>query len=213
MKSLLLPLLVLTLVSSRPLPAAAPPAPLPTEFRLSSAVPKYVTADIEFRDPTGAKWPNFFYGRPATDAGSIRLGPGQPAAAFTLLCDKMAQDRGDQSRKVLGELCPPEKPPAVTLTVTAMGALQTPAVGAKDKAASTSELTGILDLGGRKIPVKLATTLRHHSGKGDEKNIALMLDGRCTLNASDLGLKTLSPEAKVEVRFALTAYPSPRKEP
>ena len=182
-----------------------------TEFRVTSAFPKYVTADIEFRDPTGAKWPNFFHGKPANDAGVISLAPAKPSASFALLCDKMAQDRGDQSRRVLGELCPPEKPPAVTLTITAMGALQPPAAGAKDKdkATSTADLTGTLEIAGRKLPVKVATTFRNHSGKGDEKNAALMLDGKFTLKAADLGLKTLAPGASIDVRFGLTAYPSP----
>jgi len=179
----------------------------PTVFAVTPAFPKYVTADIEFRDPTGAKWPNFFHGKPATDSGVISLEAAKPAANFTLLCDKMAQDRGDQSRKVLGELCPPEKPPSVTLTITAMGPLQPAAAGAKDKAAATADLTGTLEIAGRKLPVKAATTFRNHEGKGDEKNRALMLDGKLTFKAADLGLKALPPAALIEMRFGLTAYP------
>ncbi len=175
-------------------------------FTVTSAFPKYVTADIEFRDPTGAKWPNFFHGKPANDSGVINLSAASPTASFALLCDKMAQDRGDQSRRVLGELCPPEKPPAVTLTVAKMGPLQAAAAGAKgkDKDASTAELTGTLDIAGRKIPVKATTTFRRHDGKGDEKSRALMLDGNFTLKGSDLGLRTV---AQVNVRFGLTAFP------
>ena len=187
--------------------AADAPAPTPTDFRVSSAFPKYITADIEFRDPSGAKWPNFFHGKPATEAGYIRLGPGQPAAAFTLFCDKMAQERGDQSRKVLGELSAPDKPPVVTLTIAGMGPIVSAAKSGKDKVGQTSELSGTLDVAGRKVPVKAATTLRHHSGKGDEKNRALMLDGKFTVKAADLGLKTLPAGAPIEVRFGLTAYP------
>ena len=203
MKTLsLLPLLLALNVS------AQEPAP-PTEFRVTSAFPKYVTADIEFRDPTGAKWPNFFNGKPANEAGAISLDPAKPAASFALLCEKMAQDRGDQSRRVLGELCPPEKPPAVTLTITAIGALQPAAAGAKDKVSATADLTGTLEIAGRKLPVKAAATFRNHTGKGDEKNAALMLDGKFALKAGDLGLKTLAPTAAIEVRFGLTAYPAP----
>ncbi len=180
-----------------------------TSYTVTSAFPKYVTADIEFRDPTGAKWPNFFHGKPADDAGVINLSPANPTASFALLCDKMAQDRGDQSRRVLGELSAPEKPPTVTLTVAKMGPLQPAAAGAKgkDKDVSTAELTGTLDIAGRKIPVKAITTFRRHDGKGDEKNAALMLDGRIALKASDLGLKSLAANAAIEVRFGLTAYP------
>jgi hypothetical protein len=203
MRSIFALLLVLT-----PIARAQEAAPA---FTVTAAFPKYVTADIEFRDPTGAKWPNFFYGKPGPNPGIISLDPAKPAASFTLLCDKMSQDRGDQTRRVLGELCPPEKAPAVTLTITALGAFQPPAPGAKDKnkASATADLTGTLEIAGRKVPVKAATALRNHDGKGDEKNAALMLDGKFSLKAADLGLKTLPPGATVEVRFGLTAYPSP----
>lgn len=185
-------------------PAPAPPAPV---FRVISTFPKYHTADIEFRDPSGAKWPNFFYGKPATETGFLNLTPTMPAATFTLLCDKMSQDKGDQSRKVLGELCAPEKSPTVTLTITAMTPPQDAPATGKDKGTQTTELTGTLDLAGRKIPIKATTKLRHHNGKGDEKNAALFLDGRFTLTAADLGLKSLPATAPIHIRFGLTAYP------
>ena len=70
----------LALFCTAVLHAADAPAPAPlTDFRVTSAFPKYLTADIEFRDPTGAKWPNFFYGKPANDAGYIRLDAAKPA--------------------------------------------------------------------------------------------------------------------------------------
>ena len=78
----------------------------PTVFAVTSAFPKYVAADIEFRDPTGAKWPNFFHGKPATDSGVISLEAAKPAANFTLLCDKMAQDRGARPRGEGGRVPP-----------------------------------------------------------------------------------------------------------
>ncbi len=68
-------------------------------------------------------------------------------------------------------------------------------------------MTGALEVGGRKLPVKALTRLRHHSGQGDEKNIGLMLDERFTLKAADLGLKAIPADALIEVRFTLTAYP------
>lgn len=172
------------------------------------AQPRLRGADIEFRDPTGEKWPNFLYGKPAGDAGVISLNPAKPAASFALLCGKMAQDRGDQSRRVLGELCPPEKPPAVTLTITSICALQSAAAGAKGKPGATADLTGTIEIAGRKLPVKAAATFRNHDGKGDEKNAALLLDGKFALKAADLGLKTVPAASVIEVRFALTAYPA-----
>jgi polyisoprenoid-binding protein YceI len=174
-------------------------------FRVTSASPKYVTADMEFRDAAGAKWPNFFYGKPANESGTISFDPAKPTASFVLRCDKMAQEKGDQSRKVLGALPQPLEP---VLTVTAMGPL-TPVEknsgGKGNKATHSAELTGTLELAGKKVPVKAKTGLWVHDGKGDEKSRALMLDGTFTLNAADLGLKT---DGKIEVRFGLTAYPS-----
>ena len=203
------PLLLLALSFLAPLHAAAatataPPAPI---FRVISTFPKYHTADIEFRDPAGAKWPSFFYGKPATETGFLNLTPTKPAATFTLLCDKMSQDKGDQSRKVLGELCAPEKSPTITLTITAMTPPQDAPATGKDKGTQTTELTGTLELAGLKTPIKATTKLRHHNGKGDEKNTALFLDGRLTLTAAELGLKALPTTAPIQIRFGLTAYP------
>jgi len=211
MKICLLFILLITLGASAQQPSAAglqPAAPtVPVQFAITPAFPKYVTADIEFRDPTGAKWPNFFYGKPGPNPGVISLDPAKPSASFALLCDKMSQDRGDQSRRVLGELCPPEKPPVVALTITALSGFVPAATTGKQKTPATAELTGTLEIAGRKIPVKAATTLRNHDGKGDEKNAALMLDGKFALKPADLGLKTLAPGSGVEVRFSVTAYP------
>lgn len=208
-------LLALSCLASTHAAAAAPASPAPPVpiFRVISTFPKYNTADVEFRDPSGAKWPSFFYGKPATETGFLNLTPTKPAATFTLLCDKMSQDRGDQSRKVLGELCAPEKSPTVTLTITAMTPPQDAPATGKDKGTQTTELTGTLDLAGRKIPIKATTKLRHHNGKGDEKNAALLLDGRFTLTAADLGLKALPATAPIAIRFGLTAYPPGATQP
>ena len=174
------------------------------EFRVTSAFPKYVTADLEFRDPSGAKWPNFFNGKPANDTGSMTFDPAKPAANFAVLCDKQAQDKGDQSRRVLGDL---PLPLTAALSVTAMSPLQPAGKVKGSKATHTAELTGTLEIAGRKLPIKAQTGFWVSEGKGDEKNRALMLDGRCTVKAADLGLKSLPPAAPIEVRFGLTAYP------
>lgn len=172
------------------------------EFRVTSAFPKYVTADIEFRDASGAKWPTFLHGKPANDTGAITFDPAKPAASFTLLCDKAAQDKGDQSRRVLDTLA---QPLAATLTVTAMGPLSPAAKAKGSKATHSAELSGTLEIAGKKIPVRAATGLWLHDGKGDEKNRALMLDGRFSIKGADLGLSSV---AKVDIRFGLTAYPA-----
>jgi polyisoprenoid-binding protein YceI len=174
-------------------------------YRVTPASPKYVTADMEFRDPAGTKWPNFFYGKPANETGTISFDPAKPAASFVLRCDKMAQEKGDQSRKVLSALPQPLEP---VLTVTAMGPLKPVEKGSgvkSSKATHFTDLTGTLELAGKKVPVKSRTGLWLHDGKGDEKSHALMLEGTFTLNAADLGLKA---GGKIEVRFGLTSFPS-----
>ena len=101
--------------------SAADKAPAPTPgqvFHLSPNNPKHVACDVEFRDPEEQLWPCFFYGKPAE--GTFQYDPAAPKAAFTVVCDKMCQPHGDQSRKVIGELVKPDKPPVVTFAVKAM---------------------------------------------------------------------------------------------
>src|SRR4051812_40576906 len=86
-----------------------PPAP-GTVFRLSAKAPSYVTCDVEFRDPSDALWPNFFYGKPAGD-GTFTFHPAAPKASFSLRCDTMVQRNGDQGRRLLGELVKDGRPP------------------------------------------------------------------------------------------------------
>lgn len=182
------------------LAAAAFADDLSGEFRVTPVFPKYVTADLEFRDPAGVKWPVFLYGKPATDTGVIAPDTAKPVATFSLLCDKQAQDKGDQSRKVLGAL---PQPLVATLAITAMSAPQPAAKAKGTKATHTADLTGTLEIAGRKIPIKATTGLWQHDGKGDEKERALMLDGRFSLRGSDLGL---AGATLIDVRFGLTAY-------
>ena len=103
---------------------------------------------------------------------------------------------------MLGELTAPDKPSVVGLTITGMGPLQ-PAAG-RDNAGMSAELSGTVEVGGRRAAFKAIATLRHHDGKGDEKNPALMLEARAVLKSADLGLKALPA---VELRFSLTDYP------
>lgn len=204
--SLALTMLMPVALFAAPAPPAPPTPAAPAFYRVISSFPKYVTTDVEFRDPSGVKWPNFFYGKPATDTGYINLDPAKPAAAFSVLCDKMAQANGDQSRRVLGDLCPAGQAPQVTLAITGMGPLQA-ATNAKEKNTQVADCTGFLQIGAAKVPVRIAVSFRPHGGKGDEKNIALLVEGKFTLKAGDLGLKSLAPGAPIEGRFGLTAYP------
>ena len=85
--------------------ASAQPITSNLFYRVTPEFPKYVTAHVEFRDPTGTRWPSFFYGKPVTN-GSVRLDRTEPAATFKFDCNQRPQKNGDQSRRVLAGKCP-----------------------------------------------------------------------------------------------------------
>lgn len=172
-----------------------------TTFSVSGAAPKHHTAEIEFRDSSGAKWPNFFHGKPAGIEGFIDFDATKPGANFTLLCDKMAQDKGDQSRKVLGAL---PQPLTATLAITRLGPLTPAAKAINGEATHTGEMTGTLEVAGKRIAVRAETGLWVHDGKGDEKSRALMLTGSFNVKPADVGLPGTAP---IAIRFGLTAFP------
>jgi polyisoprenoid-binding protein YceI len=195
--------------------AAAAPQ---TEYQIVAGFPKHATVGIEFHDPSGAKWPNFFYGKPSTDSGLLRLDAARPEASFAVAFEQMAQAKGDQSRKVLGEWCGEGRLPAITLTVSEMGPLaESTAQKDKSRGAQQATLSGALEIGGRKTPVKWQATFRENDGKGDERRAAVFVDAKAAVPARDLGLKSLPAAAQVEIRFTLTAFapqpaaPSPKK--
>jgi hypothetical protein len=186
----------------------AAPAPAPTTYQLAPDFPKYVTAHIEFRDPTEKRWPSFFYGKPATN-GVINIARANAAANFTIRCDKRPQQTGDQSRRVLGELFPDANKGEVTLHITGINALNT----VQDKAGMHATLTGTLHVAGEQIPVNAPATLRPHAaGRSDEKNESLMIELTFDTKAGDLGLKTFDAAAPIHIRAAVTAY-APRATP
>lgn len=168
-------------------------------YRLTPDFPKYVTAHIEFRDPTGVRWPSILYGKPITN-GSIRLG-APPQAAFTLVLNQRAQKAGDQTRRVLGELFPSTNTSPITLHVEGLSAVE-----AGNKGALTASLHGTVEAGGRKIAFKAPATLRPHAGKGDEKNEALFAELAFEAKAGELGLRSFDASAPIQVRAAFTAY-------
>jgi len=206
-----LPLLLLAGLGIFPLPSQAAQSAtshgLGLVYQLSPDSPKYVTCDIEFRDPTEAKWPNIFYGKPAAH-GHIKYDLVQPAASFVVRCDRMAQRNGDQSRRALGELCVPGTNPMVTISINFLGPLQPGSADGKSKDKATTHATwlGVLDVDGRKVPIKAPVTFKYHEGKGDEKSLCLMVESRFEVKREELGIKAAGPNEIVQVRVGLTAF-------
>ncbi len=187
-------------------------------FQFGTNFPKYVTAHVEFRDAAGARWPTFFYGRPAGE-GSLRFDTANPAASFVLDCDKRPQRHGDQTRRVLGELFPgTNSPGGVLLRVSSLEKI-TPAPDAKKGGGFSATFGGKLEVTGKAIPFNAPGSLRYHAGgKGDEKNESLLINLAFEVKASDLGLKTFSVGDVIQVRAAVTGYASdaaarPKKRP
>jgi len=185
---------------TRPMPAPG------QEFFFEPGSFRYYSADIEFRDPTDRKWPNFFYGKPA--GGTHRYDPAAPQASFTVVFDKMAQPRGDQSRKVLGELCKGDAPPTVSLTVSAM---KPPAVekvevdtgkGKVIREVELCELDAVLAVGDRKINIRPKASFNYHASReGAIERVSI--EARFTIHAAALGLKDMPGDSEIAVRFCV----------
>lgn len=181
-------------------------------FTLSPSKPKYVTCDVEFRDPEGKKWPMFFYGKPASD-GSYTYSAQRPSASFTVKCDKMCQPKGDHGRRVLGELAKGDTPPVVTFAVTSASALQkktdtdTDSRGRKrTKSYEYSTMKGALDVGGRKVSVEAEATFKYKYGKNASSPESVYIDMKFTVKGKDLGLRADDAPAAISVRVGTTAY-------
>ncbi len=170
-------------------------------FKLSPAAPKYVTADVEFRDPTDAKWPNFFYGKPAAD-GTFTYSAKQPGGTFTLLCDKMAQKTGDQSRRVLGGIAPEGTVPAVTFTLTGCGPVAANPAAAKNAPKEQFPVKGTLVVGGKSVSVAGTGTWRWSYGKDGEFPESVQLAFAFPVKGQDLGV----PLDTVAVTVSVVAY-------
>jgi hypothetical protein len=194
-------------------PAADKKLPEPaagTKFHVMAGFPKYVTADIEFRDPTDKLWPNFFYGKPDQD-GALLSDPKQPTAQnIVLKCDHLAQKNGEQDRRVLGELLTAGKSPVVRFTLKALQPLQSETVKVEvkegkfqDKVVNFFPAEGTLDLDGKALPITGKLTLKPNYDKDKTKVEALYAEVTATVPGSTLGLKAVPT---VAIRVGFTGY-------
>ena len=70
-------------------------------FEINSKMPKYDSVLLVF-DLAGKAWPSFCYGRP-DDGGHWIYDEAKPQGSFGFQFTRIAQEKGDQSRRVLGE--------------------------------------------------------------------------------------------------------------
>ena len=195
---------LLALIASTSLPAAenaAAPAP-GTTFKFSPASPKWATCDIEFRDPAGERWPVFFYGKPAEE-GALVFDPQKPQLNAGFAFDQMPQKQGDPGRKVLAALLTPGTVPAVSFAVKSLGPLRAVAAAGKSKEAEAAEIAGELSVGAKRLPVRGEAVFRFDPKSEKATGMAVALDVRFTIKASQLGMQ---PEGEIAVRIHLVGY-------
>ena len=188
-----------------------------TTFQFKPDVPKWVTVDAEFRDAAGTMWPTFLYGKPVEGTAAVKGGGLE--AAFTVACTSATQTKGDQSRRVLGELYQGNAPPTLRFTLDSVGGPKTVEVKSTDAKGKTQTKTieycdgkGTLEVAGRKLAVAPRVTygfgktqgVYKGPGKFTEPAESVRVTAWLTLKASDLGLKSLPPDAAVEVRLGMS---------
>jgi len=175
-------------------------------FYFSPTFPRYVTVDIEARAASGKFWPSFLYGRPVS--GTLTSTAGVLTGEVKVLADNWLQSSGDQSRRILGELVKPgekEQTP-IAFTLSTIGPAQAREVVSKGKdgkenkrTVDISEVTGTLEVGTKKLPVKGEGTVSFQKPRDGGVN-GVGINVFLTLKGSDLGLKTLAAE-EVDLRI------------
>lgn len=196
-------------------PAANPPEG--TVYHFKPDVPKWVTVDAEFRDRAGTMWPSFLYGKPVEGIATIKGGVLE--AKIVVACTAACQPKGDQSRRVLGELFQGEQPPQLKLTLESLGKVETAEFTAADAKGKPQTRTvdycmgqGTLELAGRTIPVTPKVTLGfgrsqgiyRGPGKIDQPVESVKVNAYVTLKASELGLTTPGPASEVDIRIGMS---------
>jgi hypothetical protein len=173
------------------------------EFVFSPEAPKYMSCNIDFRDPTDKLWPNFVGGR---GTGRVVYEAASPKGECTITFDRLNQKNGEQSRRVLGELIKPDQPFVVTLVVKSIGPFAEETIAETDGKGKTKQrsgllslLAGTLDVAGHKVPFETKALVKVNAD-------SLYFELHWTLQGKDLGLKAEGATGPVEILAGLTAF-------
>lgn len=199
-----------------PKPGEEPPSDGFTAYFAPDNV-KHITVDAEFRDAKGAFWPSFLSGKPLS--GQVVKQGDAAVGALAVECTTWCQPKGDQTRRVLGELIKGDVPPKLTFAISALGAVKTEAITETDKNGKAVEkvltfqdATATLDIGGTTVAVKPKCTVRWKAGARDGTSVGVRITAYCTIKGSDLGLKTLGSE-EIDVRISMTGTETQGPQP
>ena len=131
-------------------------------------------------------------------------------AKLTVACTTIAQNKGDQSRRILGELIKNEQSPKFEFTLRTLGPLKTQeltSVGRKGNLETLTveyyEGTGTLEIGTRKIDASPRITVNYQGPKGGAVD-SVKLNAWLTLTAKELGLSAPAPEGVVDIRIGMS---------
>jgi hypothetical protein len=163
--------------------------------------------DAEIRDAKAAYWPNFLSGKPVS--GSLAYSAAGPKTdKIVVECPTFCQVRGDQSRRVIGELIKdPSAPPKLTFTLTSLGAPKSAEKKETDdrgresvRALESCDGKGTVEIAGKKVDVAPKCSVKY--GKVTEKDIdKVTLSAYFTVKGKDLGLSGVLANEEVDFRI------------
>jgi hypothetical protein len=188
-------------------------------YRFLPEYPKFITVDVEFRDRANAWWPSYAIGRPVS--GSITWQGGVPSGDYVLGCDTWLQSRGDQRRRILGELINAGAGPALRASVRITGPPVEHSFSSTDKrgksqqrvvSACTAEAS--LTIADRTVPLTQAQVVVDAGFivESERRKTQAVLFAETTGKA--LGLSGSAAEAVIDLRirsFAVYGDPPPPK--
>ncbi|MBY0523230.1 MAG: hypothetical protein K2R98_07520 [Gemmataceae bacterium] len=165
-------------------------------FHFKPDDPKWVAVDAEFRDRSAKMWPSFLYGKPVK--GTFSWKDAKPIAMLTVDCPVICQPKGEQERRVLGELVKgADALPKLMLSLESLGPIKSM------NSVDYCEAKGVLELAGKKIAVTPKVTFAF-SGPKDSNANRVQLTAWLTLKGADLGLKAPGTEGEIDVRISMS---------
>lgn len=189
-----------------------PPLKAGMTFHLSAKSPRFVTADAEFRDPAGVKWPNFAWGKPADD-GTFVYDPKQPSGSFSLNFTGFTQVKGDQSRRVIGPLIKDQQAPKLVLNIKQIAgpirliteSFKDDQGRARNRQYQICDAVGELTIGETTLPIKAPLALQY---PGPHESESIYLSVHLMMPGSALGITGPAGTSPVQMRFSVSAYPT-----
>lgn len=185
-----------------------------TVFRFDPKTPKFVTGDIEFRDPREESWPTFFFGRPS-ESSTFTFDAAKPSIKLSYLLDTQPQRNGDQDRRTLADLLTPGQSLPVTLSIENAGPWATKSVDRERKGKKVVETETYfpvhltLMLGTWKATLNGEVQARWSYAKNATKPDTVQLTLHASTTGKELGLKDAA--RPIEINFHAIGYLDPAK--